>query len=159
MTEEARVLIIGLGNPMMSDDGIGHEVVSRLARREPPADVRLLAIDGDVLALIDLWQGEPSVWLVDAVSSDKPSGTLQVCEHQNLLQMPASGLSTHHPNLAESLRWIIHTRPEMAEIRFRLYGIEAEVVLPGKRPSRAVDRSIDRLVARIGHTAWRTPPT
>jgi hydrogenase maturation protease len=154
--EAARILIVGLGNPMMADDGIGHEVIRRLGRRALPAGARLLAIDGDVLALVDLWQGEGSVWLVDAVRSDRPAGTLQAFEHEELLRLPASGQWTHHSDLAEGLRWIIHTRPEMAEIRFRLYGIEAAVVRPGQRRSRAVERSIDRLVTRIGNAARPT---
>ena len=146
----ARLLILGLGNPMMADDGIGHEVVSRLERSENPKGVRLLAVDGDVLGLVDFWGGEPAVWLVDAVGSGRPAGSLCVYEHQGLLQLPAGGLSIHHPSLSENLRWILHGRPEMAAIEFRLYGIEAGVVRRERGLSRAVEGAVNRLVDEIG---------
>jgi hydrogenase maturation protease len=151
--ETRRLLILGLGNPMMGDDVVGHEVVSRLGRCELPNNIRLVAVDGDVLALMNLWRSEPAVWLVDAVSSNEPAGTLHVYEHQDLLQLPAGGISTHHPNLAESLRWILHTRPEMAAVKTRLYGIEAGVVRPGRCLSRAVEGAVNRLVDEIGEAA------
>jgi hydrogenase maturation protease len=145
----APLLIVGLGNPMMADDGIGHEVVSRLERSKLPQGVRLCAVDGDVLTLVDFWHGEPAVWLVDAVSSKQPAGGVCVYEHEDLLRLPAGGLSTHHPNVSESLRWILHARPEMAAIEFRLYGIVARVVRPERRLSRAVEDAVDRLVDEI----------
>ena len=79
---------------------------------------------GDVLGLADVWAGEQDVWLVDAVDSGCPVGSLQVIDHRDLLALPAEGLSTHHQSLGENLRWLLHGRPEMTAIRFRLYGIE-----------------------------------
>jgi hydrogenase maturation protease len=151
--EPQRLLILGLGNPMMADDGIGHEVVSRLERCALPEYVRLFAVDGDVLTLTDLWKGEPVVWLVDAVSSNQPVGVLHVYEHLELLKLQPGGLSTHHQNLADVLRWILHARPEMAAVWFRLYGIEAGVVRPGQRLSRVVEAAVTRLVDEIGEAS------
>jgi hydrogenase maturation protease len=159
-SESCRLLILGLGNPMMADDGIGHEVVSRLERSELPKGVRLFAIDGDVLDLMEVWRGETEVWLVDAVRSRQPAGALHVYGHQNVLQLPADRFSAHHPSVGECLRWMLHARPEMAAIEFRLYGIEVRSVRPARRLGRAVARAVDRLVGDIC-TATRhldTPP-
>lgn len=147
--EPARLLILGLGNPMMADDGIGHAVLQSLEHCELPSGIRVRAIDGDVLELTQIWKGEPEVWLVDAVSGGSPAGTLRIFEHQELLDLPADGLSTHHLSLSESLRWLLHGRPDMAAIRFRLYGIEVGVVRPERGLSRAAEDAVFRLAGGI----------
>ena len=145
----ARLLILGLGNPMMADDGIGHEVVLCLNRCELPKGVRVFAVDGDVLTLIDLWKGEPAVWLVDAVSTDAAPGTRHIFEHQDLLELPPAGLSVHHPSIGENLRWMVHAHPGMNGITFRLFGVEVGVVQPATRMTRAATKSVTRLVDDI----------
>jgi hydrogenase maturation protease len=143
---------------MMGDDGVGHEVVRRLEQCELPDGVRFVAVDGDVLALTNLWQGETEVWLVDAVSSNQPAGSLLVFEHQDLLGISGGGLSTHHPTVGEFLRWILHARPDMAVIKFHLFGIEAGVVRTERGLSREVEVATCRLVGEMGRAARQFQP-
>ena len=157
-TEPLRLLIAGLGNPIMADDGVGHEVVRRLERCDLPQHVRLAAIDGDVMALTRLWKGEQAVWFVDAVSGDAPPGTRHVVDHQDLLELPANRLSVHHPSIGESLRWMLHARPEMAAIEFRLYGIEAGAICPERALTLAVENAVSRIVSEL-QTAARNCPS
>jgi len=153
VSEPAQVVIVGLGSPMMADDGIGHEVVKRLEQRALPNYVRLAAIDDDVRSLMHLWDGERAVWLVDAVSSRRRAGTLIVYEHEDVLGLSAWGVSIHHASLGESLRWLVHACPEMAEVAFHLFGIEAGVVAPGNRLSPGVNRSIGVVVDVLAREA------
>jgi hydrogenase maturation protease len=144
-----RLLILGLGNPLMADDGIGHEVIARLERRGLPDSIRLAAVDGDVLALLDLWRGEPAVWLVDAISGGRPPGSMRVFEHRDLLELPAGDHWGHHPSLGESLRWMLHARPEMRAIELRLFGIEVAAVRPEPGLSDATMQSLEPQVEKI----------
>jgi len=145
----AEILIVGLGNPLMGDDGIGHAVVERLERIGPPPGVRVGALAGDVLGLADLWAGEPNVWLVDAVEGGSTAGCLQVIEDKDLLALPAGDLSIHHLSVSETLRWLLHGRPEMAAIRFRLYGIEIGALWPELGLSSVVEKAVDRLADEL----------
>jgi hydrogenase maturation protease len=111
--------------------------------------VRLLAIDDDVLALTRLWEGERSVWMIDAVSSDAPAGTRHVFGHHDLLRLASRGLSVHHPSVGESLRWILLARPEMRGITFRLYGVEIGIVRPERGLTDVVSESVLRLMDDI----------
>jgi len=145
-----RLLIVGLGNPMMADDGVGHAVVAALGCFDLPQHVRLLVIDDDLLALTRMWEGERTVWIVDAVSSNAPAGTRHVFGHHDLLQLPAGGrLSAHHLSLGESLRWILLARPEMSAVEFRLFGIEVGVVSPRCGLTDTVLESVTDLVKDI----------
>ncbi len=152
-----RLLVVGLGNPMMGDDGIGLAVIERLRRGQTPPGVRVEALAGDVLGLADVWANEPEVWLVDAVDGGSPVGSLQVIEHRTLLALPGERLSTHHLSLGESLRWLLHGMPEMAAIDFTLYGIEIGTPRPepGLRPE--IEESVARLASAVLTAASAQP--
>lgn len=78
----ARVLIAGIGNIMLSDDGFGTEVARRLATRDLPEGVTAAdyGIRGMHLAY-DLMDGDyDTTIMVDAVSRGGEAGELYVIE-------------------------------------------------------------------------------
>jgi len=121
------LLIVGLGNPLMGDDGVGVAVVEELMRRRLPEGVRA-GVAPDVLHLPSLWEGESNVWMVDAVSAGGPPGTIHVLDHAQILELDDHHRSAHQLSLPEGLRWLLHGCPELAGVRFRLWGIEPETL-------------------------------
>jgi hydrogenase maturation protease len=121
------LLIVGLGNPLMGDDGIGAAVVDELLQRGLPPGVRA-GVAPDVLHLPSLWGRERNVWLVDAMIAGGPPGTIHVLEHDQILELDDHHGSAHQLSLPESLRWLIHGCPELARVRFRLWGVEPEAL-------------------------------
>jgi hydrogenase maturation protease len=77
----AQVLVAGIGNIFLSDDGFGVEVASRLAGRELPAGVKVVdyGIRGMHLAY-DLANGYDTAILVDATPRGGEPGTIYVIE-------------------------------------------------------------------------------
>jgi hydrogenase maturation protease len=77
-----RVLVAGVGNVFLSDDGFGVEVARRLAGRELPAGVEVadVGIAGMHLAY-RLLDGYRALVLVDAFRHGEPPGTLYLIEH------------------------------------------------------------------------------
>ncbi len=70
-----RILIIGVGNPLLADDGIGHWLVERLdGRLSRAADLRTEA-DID-LADVEEMRGYDLVFIIDAYDQAQPIGTL-----------------------------------------------------------------------------------
>ncbi|HZU39474.1 MAG TPA: hydrogenase maturation protease [Solirubrobacteraceae bacterium] len=76
-----RVLVAGIGNVFLGDDGFGVEVVSRLSRRPLPdgVDVVDFGIRGMDLAFA-LADGYEAAVLIDATERGQPPGTLEVIE-------------------------------------------------------------------------------
>ena len=126
-----RVLILGVGNPLMGDDGVGAAVVDHLVGAGLPAGVRAIAAP-DVFALPQVWSSEESVWVVDAMMRDGTPGTIHHLSHEEVLALPPLETSVHHVSLSEGLRWICHTFPRMAALSFRLWGVEPARVAPGE---------------------------
>jgi hydrogenase maturation protease len=77
-----RVLVAGIGNIFLGDDGFGVEVVKRMAGRPLPAGVHVAdyGIRGIHLAFELLDGGYDTLIMVDAVPIDGPPGTLAVIE-------------------------------------------------------------------------------
>jgi hydrogenase maturation protease len=75
------VLVAGIGNIFLSDDGFGVEVANRLAKRSFPPGVRVadFGIRGVHLAY-ELLEGYDALVLVDAVPMGEAPGTLAVIE-------------------------------------------------------------------------------
>ena len=64
------MLVVGVGNRDRGDDGFGPAVVQRL-RGRAPSTVRILERGGDALALIDDWDGIPSVIVIECNGADQ----------------------------------------------------------------------------------------
>jgi hydrogenase maturation protease len=76
-----KVLVAGIGNLFLGDDGFGVEVVGRLARRPMPEGVLVadFGIRGVHLAF-ELLGGYDALVLVDAVPLEEAPGTIAVIE-------------------------------------------------------------------------------
>jgi hydrogenase maturation protease len=81
-TAELRVLVAGVGNIFLGDDGFGVEVAGRLDPTTVPPGVKVadFGIRGVHLAY-ELLDGYDIVVLIDAVSRGDPPGTVSVIEH------------------------------------------------------------------------------
>lgn len=88
MTE--RILVAGIGNIFLSDDGFGVEVARRLSRRALPDGVRVedYGIRGIHLAY-DLLDGYDALVLVDAVPLGEAPGTLALVQPDRAM-LPSS---------------------------------------------------------------------
>ena len=88
----ARVLVAGVGNIFLGDDGFGVEVAQRLLRQALPAEVRVVdfGIRGLDLtyALLD---GYEAVILVDAAPRGQAPGTLYVLEPDRITSPESEG--------------------------------------------------------------------
>ncbi len=112
MSERLPLLILGLGNVLLEDDGVGGAAVSLLLDRfEPPAGVRVF--DGGTLglSLLPYVENADAVILVDAVKADGAPGTLVRLDGDDVAPAVATRLSPHQVGVADLLdgaRWLGH---------------------------------------------------
>ena len=75
-----QTLVIGLGNPILGDDGVGWRVVEEIARKtanRPDVEVDCVALGG--LSLMERLTGCERVILVDSIfTGEKPIGTVSL---------------------------------------------------------------------------------
>jgi hydrogenase maturation protease len=143
----AALRIIGVGNRWRGDDAAGLVVVDRL-RGEPLDGVDVFEHEGEPSGLLDEWQGAEAVWLVDAVSSGAPRGTVH--RHDaGRRELPADlfRASTHTFGVADAV--------ELARALGRLpaslvvYGIEGRDFEAGARLGPEIEAAASEVVSAI----------
>ena len=144
------VLVLGLGNVLLGDDGLGAAAVARLEREYfVPPGVRLE--DGGTLglSLLGLLAESDHVILVDAVLADGPPGTLVRLDGADVGDAVRDRLSPHQVGVAdvlEAARLIGRYPATVTLLGLVPDSIELAVVRSG-----AVDANLDALVAAIVH--------
>lgn len=97
------VVVIGVGNEYRRDDGVGPEVVRRLAGRVPDG-VRLRCADGEPTRLLDLWSDARLAILVDAVACEPASpGRLHRMSVTDAASAGRDGASSHGLGIPEAV--------------------------------------------------------
>jgi hydrogenase maturation protease len=150
-----RVLVAGIGNIFMADDGFGVEVARELAGRElpPGVDVGDFGIRGMDL-MYALGEGYDAAVFVDAVPRGEPPGTLSVIEpalEDGEVTLDAHGMD---PVKVLSLARQIGDVPERilivgCEPGMRMTGHEEEVVGELSEPVRAAVEEAVTLVVSV----------
>ncbi|MBI5474983.1 MAG: hydrogenase maturation protease [Ignavibacteriae bacterium] len=147
--ELAVPLVIGIGNEMRTDDGVGLYVVRHLGARLANS-VRIAEQSGEGTALISLWRTAHHVFVIDAVVSGCQPGTVHcVNAHTTRLQKGFLRSSSHLFGVCEA----IELSRELNELprTLMVYGIEAESIELGVGLSESVVRSVPDLLHRIEH--------
>jgi hydrogenase maturation protease len=142
------VLVVGLGNPLMADDGFGSAVVDALREFGPLPDTSAAKLP-DVLHLLSVWRGQTAIWIVDAVAPGNAPGTVHRFDHDAVLELPAHAGSAHHLPFGASLRWLLHANPELRAVGFRLWGAEAARVSAGQGLSSLVAAAVGLVAQEI----------
>lgn len=142
------LIVLGLGNVLCGDDGVGVEAVWLLRQSyELPPEVRLL--DGGTLglALMSEIAGASAVLLVDAIRDDGPPGTLVRLRGEEVAPAARSRLSVHQigvTDLLDGLR-LVGAYPES----LMLIGLVPETLELGIGYSPAVAAALPGLVAAV----------
>ncbi|MBV8337823.1 MAG: hydrogenase maturation protease [Alphaproteobacteria bacterium] len=142
------LLLLGLGNVLLGDDGLGAVALARLESGYLiPAGVRLE--DGGTLGLglLGLLAEAEHVILVDAVRTDSPPGTLVRLDGDDVIPAVRDCLSPHQVGVAELLdaARLIGCYPATVT----LIGLVPASIDLGLMRSTAVAASLDKLVEAI----------
>ena len=99
------VTVFGLGNILMSDDGLGPYVIKVLeASYAFPPDVEILDAGTPGLELSTILEDSGALIIVDTVRSDDVPGSVKTYRRDDVLEHPpAQRITPHDPGLKETL--------------------------------------------------------
>jgi hydrogenase maturation protease len=141
------VLVAGVGNIFLGDDGFGVEVARRLTAEELPggARVREFGIRGVHLAY-EIADGVDTLILVDAMARGEPPGTLTVLV-PGPGGLPAAQLDGHSLDPGSVLQLVETLGGKIG--RTLVVGCEPESLEEGIGLSSTVEDAVDRAVALV----------
>jgi hydrogenase maturation protease len=160
-----KTLILGLGNPILTDDGVGIHVVRAVASRCQVDGVAFVEASVGGLRLLDAIVGYERVIMVDAIQTrDGEPGDIHRL-HPNGLRASLHSGSTHDLSLADALalgRGMGMTLPDDEAIS--IIAIEVEDVLTFGETCTpvvmaAIPRAVEAVLAELEVGDWRASST
>jgi hydrogenase maturation protease len=148
--KKSNILIAGLGNVLLRDDGVGVHAIRQLQRHSirGTTAVEVGCAIFDVLPLLD---SADKILLIDAMKAQGSPGTIYTCGLRDLELSPTKG-SLHGLSLLNALQTFVRPSPRVV----RLVGIEPSIIDYGIVLSESVQASLSqvRLVVKEIVEEW-----
>jgi hydrogenase maturation protease len=143
------VLIGGIGNVLLGDDGIGPYIVRLLSSNYEFAEgVEIVDLGTPALDLLGELSGKDAVILIDSVDNDGPPGTIQLYTKEDIVRQGWSArMDTHSPALTDTLLGAEFLGLCPADVL--LVGIKGESYEAGCTLSQSVEASSYHVIAEI----------
>ncbi len=142
------ILVLGIGNLVMSDDGIGVRVIQLLTERYRfPAGVTLL--DGGTLGLdlLPHLEGVERLLVIDAVDTGTAPGSLARLAGDDVPIVLETKVSLHQMGLKDLLA--VATLQGFDPCEMVLWGVQPEMIEMGMELSPAVSAQIEPLMQNV----------
>ncbi len=146
-TSRAKTLVLGIGNILLQDEGIGVRVVEYLQQGPVPDDVEFL--DGGTAGadLIDVLSDREHVVIIDAADFDVPAGTILRMTPQDWLTKQENPLSLHDLDIPQTLAMtrILNCAPHHVVC----FAIVPESIEPGMELTDTHKRLVPRIAEMV----------
>ncbi|MBU7045253.1 MAG: hydrogenase maturation protease [Theionarchaea archaeon] len=143
--KEVKILILGIGNPILTDDAIGILVVQQL--KGVNADVKEAYTGG--IALLDVILGYDTVIIVDAVKKGGEPGTVSVLREDEI-KRALHASSIHDVSFSEAVLLGRTLFPDEMPSEIIIVGIEVEDTETfSEKPTEPVERAIPEAVNMV----------
>lgn len=142
------ILILGLGNPLQGDDGVGCRVAQELEKRELPNDVEVMDGGTPGVGLLNFLAGRKWVIIVDAAEMGIAVGEFRrFTPEQVVLTGSAQRFSLHRSGVADALALADELKIKLPEIIF--FGVQPARVEWRDALSPPVQAAVPRVIDAI----------
>jgi hydrogenase maturation protease len=141
-------LVLGVGNLLMSDEGVGVHVIKRLVENyKLPEEVQVL--DGGTLGMDLLYylEGAENLILIDAVETRKDPGTLVRLEGDDVPAFLSLKMSPHQIGVPDMLA--AAKLKDVFPKRLILWGVQPELLEIGLDLSPIVAAQVDTIIQQV----------
>ena len=144
-----KTLVLGIGNPILTDDGVAIHIVKRLNKAKLDADIELAATGG--LGIIEMVAGYDRLILVDAILTGNEPGTIFELSLDELqTHPPVHFASTHDVSFIAALKLGRELMPEKMPSEIIIFAIEVEDITTfGEECTPKVKEAIPQVIKLI----------
>src|ERR1035441_3714992 len=144
-----KVLIGGIGNVLLGDDGVGPYVVRHLAARYEFEDgVEIADLGTPALDLIDQLTANDAVIFIDSIDTEAVPGAVVLYRKADIMRLcPAVRMDPHSPALVDAL--LSAELFGVAPADVLLVRIKAESYEAGCSLSKSVKASLDQAITEV----------
>ena len=140
-------VVLGVGNLLLSDEGVGVHLARRLAATELPEDVQVLDGGTGGYELLGLLRGKDRLVVVDCLAAEEPPGTIIRASPDELELEWTVAFSSHQTGLRELLCGIRQYCPGLEVVIIGVVPENAGVL--GTELSQTVAQRMSRLESLV----------
>jgi len=147
MNKNSKVVIIGVGNLLLMDEGIGIHVINELETQKFPQNVGIYDGGTGGFKLIDLMHGVKRVIFIDAVDTGKAPGTITTFNPEDVHSIyHRKKYSLHDTDLTEVIKMTeLFDKPPKIEI----VGIQPKIINYGTALSKELTDSMPDIINTV----------
>jgi hydrogenase maturation protease len=142
---QKNILILGIGNILLKDEGIGVHVVNRLKEMNLPENVEVLDGGTAGLELVDFIENREKLIVIDAVKAGDKPGTIYRLTESNLKIKPKAIMSFHEIDFLDALYLseVMKTNKPKETV---VIGIEPKDMSDGLELSPEIEERIPKII-------------
>ncbi len=138
-----KILIVGIGNLLCRDEGIGVHIIQEMEKMQLPNHIELLDIGTSTMDLISYLEGVKKLIVLDAMKLGEAPGTIYRCKPEDLLPKGEGPVSLHDIGVIETLTM---AKKMGMEIDTVIIGVEPKVLDWGMELTEEVKIKIPAII-------------
>lgn len=145
------ILILGVGNYLMGDEGVGVHLIQEMARRTLPDYVDILDGGTGGFLLLNCFEAYRTVIFVDATMDGKEAGTINLIRPKFASDFPTA-LSVHDVGLKDMIEavYLTNLHPDIHLFTISVEEITPMTVALSSKVAAAIPSAIDQILDLSG---------
>ena len=142
------ILILGVGNYLMGDEGIGVHIIQELSKIKLPDYLDILDGGTGGFLLLNCFEAYPTIIFVDATMDGKPAGTISLIRPKFAADFP-SALSVHDVGLKDMIEavYLMEKVPDIHLFTVSIKELKPMTLKLSSKVIKAIPLTIDKILA------------
>lgn len=146
-----KTLILGIGNPILGDDGVGFHIAQELAEKIKDENIEVKDTTVNGLNLLELIAGYDKLIVIDAImTEDGKAGEIYKLKPEIIGEPACSTISAHHLNLANTIELGKRLFPQEMPEEVTVFAVGTQKVAQvTEEMTEAVKEAIPKIVSLV----------
>lgn len=142
------LLVMGVGNYLMGDEGIGVHVIQEMAKHKLPDYIDILDGGTGGFLLLSCFEVYPTIIFVDATMDGKPAGTVSLIRPKFASDFP-SALSVHDVGLKDMVEavYLMNHVPDIHLFTVSIEELNPMTIELSEKVQNAIPKIIENILA------------
>lgn len=145
--KSASTLVLGIGNYLMGDEGVGVQLIQEMTRRDLPENIDILDGGTGGFLLLGCFEAYGRIIFVDATMDGKEEGTISLIQPKFAADFP-SALSVHDVGLKDMIEsvYLMDSKPEMFLFTISIKEMKPMTLELSPNVKKAIPETIEQIM-------------
>ena len=144
-----RVLIVGIGNQLLGDEGVGLHIIDKLSQITLPPYVDIIDCGCDLYNVVSYLNRAQKVIIVDAICAEGKPGDIYRFDYSELKAAQAKISSVHQLGGVDVLDLLMLVYPCLNNCEITMIGIEPKTIKLGTNLSKEAIESMANVIRLV----------